>query len=246
MEKIRYQYDKVIRYGQYLDIYKYERPTLRGYSNKKTNNAHSDRLLEEEKRSDNIFRARTKIRRIVNANPQLNKFLTLTFADKENIDLHRDRDLIFEYVADPAKLDVCNYHFKKFKQRLNYKLGNKLQYIVIPEFQKNGNVHYHMLATLPYFRAADLAATWRGGFAKINRIDNITNVGAYVCKYLTKQQATDNLVNKKSFFYSTSLNQPVEVQLSELGDLRLSKEKVYDYNSEYNGKVHMEICKILN
>ena len=63
-------------------------------------------------------RAKRDLRRLINANiGEFSKFVTLTF--RENI----------------TDLKVANYEWKKFKQRLETKIGYKLQYLVVIEFQ---------------------------------------------------------------------------------------------------------------
>ncbi|WP_452176556.1 rolling circle replication-associated protein, partial [Kordiimonas lipolytica] len=58
-----------------------------------------------------------------------------------------------------------NYNFKKFIQRLNYKMDLKLKYSCVVEFQKRGAVHYHLLAyNLPFIENSKLAEIWGHGF----------------------------------------------------------------------------------
>ena len=64
---------------------------------------------------------------------------------------------------------------------------------------------------LPYIQNKDLAAIWRNGYVKINRIDNVDNVGAYVCKYMTKTD-DDRLLGQKMYFSSRGLKKPVEIK----------------------------------
>jgi hypothetical protein len=81
---------------------------------------------------------------------------------------------------------------------------------VVPEFTKKGRVHYHVIFyNLPYVKADKLASIWGQGFIKINKIDNCDNVGAYVSKYMTK----DNweIQGKKSYFNSRGLFEPIEI-----------------------------------
>ena len=54
---------------------------------------------------------------------------------------------------------------------------------------------------------------WGNGFIKINRIDRVSNVGAYICKYMTKDNK--DLVGQKCYFTSRGLKKPVEIKEGE-------------------------------
>lgn len=125
------------------------------------------------------------------------KFVTLTF--RENV----------------KDLKTANYEFKKFMQRLNYYMfGTKkanIKYSCVPEFQKRGAVHYHLIFyNLPYLKANDLESIWGNGFIKVNKIDNVDNVGAYICKYMTKENTDKRLEGNKCYFNSRGLLKPLE------------------------------------
>lgn len=151
-----------------------------------------------------LKRARRDLRRIINSNVGAYgdeftaKFVTLTFA---------------ENVTD---LDFANYEFEKFIKRLNYRMffskKANIKYSCVVEFQKRGAVHYHVIFyNLPYLKADYLGDIWGNGFIKINKIDSVDNVGAYVCKYMTKDAIDARLEGKKSYFNSRGLFRPVEI-----------------------------------
>lgn len=144
---------------------------------KKGGGGRSGVASEQDKavnRETTLKRARKMIRWLVNTNINLNndyspKFLTLTF--KENI----------------SSLKSANYEFKKFRHRLEYKFHIKINYLCVPEFQKRGSIHYHViLFNLPFIDADELSSIWGNGFIKINRIDKVSNVG--VCFKVFKQR----------------------------------------------------------
>lgn len=155
------------------------------------------------KRKDSIARTRSKIRRTINANPDLTKFVTMTF----------NREMV--------KPQEANKIFKAFILRMNYRYPN-FKYLSVVEFQKDvdffghekpngGNVHYHFLCNLPFIDIRLLNKIWDNGFCWINRIDDVDNVGAYVCKYLNKDMQETRLFNKKKFFCSENLNRTIEI-----------------------------------
>ena len=155
-----------------------------------------------------------------NANPQLNKFFTLTFADN---------------ITD---LKYANNQFCNFIKRLNRYLAkmkkDKVQYIAVVEFQKRGAIHYHLLCNIPFISAKKLQEIWQNGFVKINKIDDVDNVGAYVTKYMSKDYEDERLVGNRCYFTSQGLQEPTTIEengventiahLLLAGDIELQKE----------------------
>ena len=71
---------------------------------------------------------------------------------------------------------------------------------------------------MPYVKANDIANVWGNGYIKINKIDDVDNVGAYVSEYLGQAEKgqghdieDDRLQGKKSYFSSRGLFKPVEI-----------------------------------
>lgn len=190
---------KAVVSGDIVEIYNYKNDVLYDYKDTKNRKGrqaiakYEDKLLNRKK---TLQRNRRDIRRLVNCNIQENsKFITLTFADN---------------ITD---LKQANYEWKKFKQRLETKVGYKLQYLVVIEFQKRGAIHYHcVMFNLLYIKADKLSEIWGNGFIKINAIDNVDNIGAYVCKYITKDNDDDRLIGQKMYFTSRGLKKPVEIK----------------------------------
>jgi hypothetical protein len=219
---------KAVISGDIIEIYEYENDVLEGYSDtRKTVKGRQSRADDEdrkENRNKTLQRARRDLRRLVNCNiAEYSKFVTLTFGQ------------------DMRDIKKANYEFKKFKQRLETKIGQKLQYVCVIEFTKAGRVHYHcVMFNLPYIKNKDLKAIWRHGHVKINKIDSVDNVGAYVCKYMSKDNDDDRLLGQKMYFSSRGLRKPVEIKKEEevsnlavaLPPSALTFEKVFQ--SEYN------------
>lgn len=225
---------KLIKSGDIYEVFRYERAIKVGES--KNEQGRRIEASEEDRkrhRRDTLSKAKTTVRRLINANVnawgQSPKFLTLTFA---------------ENVQD---IKMANYEFKKFRQRLEYLLNVKLKYLVVMEFQKRGAIHYHaVFFNLPYIENEKIAEIWGHGFIKINAIDDVDNVGAYVSKYMTKEkyeeEKTDRLVGQKSYFTSRGLNKPEEVFEKEKIDqlaADLSEYKTYDsvFENDYLGQI---------
>ncbi len=194
--------EKIIMSGNILEYYQYPRPMFKDYKviKKKKPKQEPEQLKIDfsigdslkGKRDDNISRTRTKIKRLVNSNQDFDKFVTLTFV--ENL----------------QDIKIANRHFNKFIMRLKYQYSD-LKYLSIIEFQKRGSIHYHFLCNLPYIENQILRDIWTFGYVKINKIKDVNNLGAYICKYLSKDGNNEKMLRKKKYFCSKNLEQPEKI-----------------------------------
>jgi len=176
-------YQKNFLCGNIMEEYIYEKPIVLNSQGKMLRGV-SDGIAKPRSKSS-LGRAKKQIRRLVNSNKGLNKFLTLTFA---------------ENVTD---LKTANYDFKKFKQRLERRIGKKLRYLCVPEFQKRGAVHYHLMLDMPFIQWKELSAIWGHGRIQIEEIRDKNKTGAYISKYISSEEKQDlRYFGKKLFFYS--------------------------------------------
>jgi len=100
--------------------------------------------------------------------------------------------------------------FNQFIKRMTYKYP-RFEYLAIPEFQKRGAVHYHILCKMPFVHFNEIRTIWGHGNIDIKKIQSVTNIGAYVCKYLSKDMFDARTFGKKKFFRSQTLKNPVEI-----------------------------------
>ena len=158
---------------------------------------------KSENRSENknsLNQTMKSLRYLINANfsGQPNElWITLTFADSS---LARNTSTVY----------LC---FNKFIKRLRYKYGNDLEYIAIlePHEIKDGDIknwhgyHFHLLLK-SYMRKnlfiphEDFENVWGLGWCRIERLNNIDNIGAYLSAYLTnieESSENSNNVNNK-------------------------------------------------
>jgi hypothetical protein len=227
---------KLIKSGKEIEVYQYKnKKILRGYKQKKRYKKRKEKISPTEwaelvelwgdetekaklrqeqayKTQFSISRTRSNIRRIVNANPQLNQFLTLTFAQ-----------------SMPDLLEA-NKQFDRAMKRI-IRAHPYFQYIAVNEFQKDvdyygrkkergGSVHYHLLCNLGpkdtskakmfEWERKFAEKYWKNGFVKIKPVSQVTNLGAYFCKYLGKDMFDKRMFRKKKYFCSRTLNRPVE------------------------------------
>jgi len=72
------------------------------------------------------------------------------------------------------------------------------------------------LFNLPFIKNHQLREIWGNGFVKINKIDNVTNLGSYVAKYMSKENERDErLWGEKMYFSSRGLEKPIEFTKKE-------------------------------
>lgn len=241
--------EKVVISGNIVEFYEYEKGYLKGYTNKakasdsvlKVDRSESD----DEIRDRSLKRAKKQVRRIINSNvgqygkQYTSKFLTLTFG---------------ENVKD---VQVANYEFKKFIKRLNYRLYDSkkanIKYLVVPEFQDRGSVHYHIvLFNVPFVKQSLLQETWGNGIVDIRKIDDVDNVGSYVAEYLGQEEKgqgkskfDERLKDQKSYFCSRGIYRPVEITDKKIvesvrADLLSNKNLTYSatFENDHTGVVH--------
>lgn len=244
--KIMPQYKtKLVKSGNHLELYTYQKTMYRGYfkkkNKKKTEKKQTDffafgnsrfslvnELQEHERRQDNLTRTRRNIKRLINANPDMDKFITLTFANN---------------VQD---IDNANYEFKKFIQKLKYHYNNDdLKYLAVIEFQKRGAVHFHFVSNLPFISAFRLEKIWGNGFIKVNKIKNCDNLGAYLSKYLGKE-TNQLLYKKKKFFYSkNTLDKPLEIINKTAIDIIFKAYKIKEDIPKFSKKFYSDFAGIV-
>lgn len=79
--------------------------------------------------------------------------------------------------------------FTNFMKRLRYNFKDmNLDYIYVPEPHEKGDWHIHLLLKSDkelYIKNSKLNEIWGNGFVKVNRLQDVDNIGAYVSAYLT-------------------------------------------------------------
>lgn len=220
-------YEKIIVSGNIIEVRRYEKLNVLGGGKNEGDGVHQEQNYKQQ-----MKRRRDRIRQLVCANfDSGSKFVTLTFNDLQDFDI---TDVI-----------SCNKYFKKFILRLKYRYP-EMKYVAVIEFQdKNGRgaVHYHMICNLPYIKKSELSKIWGGGFIKINAIDKVDNVGAYVIKYMTQEMADKRLCRLNAYLHSRGLDEPVTLCTWQPNDRpaweslhELIKSKTPSYSAKYESE----------
>lgn len=198
---------RVIKAGDIVDIYEYEKPVMYGYQQSIDTAPRREMDLTDEehyKRKDNLSRARQMIRYYIwtNRTPYM-KFVTFTYRD--------NMQDYWQFLKD----------WKRFVERMSRK-GYKLRYLYVLERQERGAIHVHaVIFNNEYIPQDFLTEVWGHGFVWIIRINHVRNVGAYVSKYLQK----DSMQYYGSYAYhlSRNLRKPEELRVDETDVLTLPK-----------------------
>jgi hypothetical protein len=228
--------------GLFYELYTYKIPIEVGSSRLTTREKRPDLLprdLSPEKRSIYAYkascRAKQNLRRLTFGNmynsPERLKFLTLTFKDN-----------VTDY-------DYANYEWQKFRQRLNYFTGTKIEYVAVHEKQKRGAIHYHaILFNCPYIPQPKILDLW-GNYVFIKEINKTQGTIFYLTKYLTKAFEDPDLRAKKRYFqnltfqpYRTGNKQEIDLLLTPISCKPPLSVARYDMKNA-NGDTIQEIIK---
>lgn len=222
-------YRKMVKSGSLIEYWEYEKELpirrksphfKRGFSK---GGVKRDRSTAQ-RTPDNIRRARAAFRRLVRANlfgTEKPFLLTLT-------------------MLEVVPYEASSRLFHRFIARLRREEGQYFRYIAVPEFQKRGALHYHLLlwglpahyACTGYFakrgkkkyfietcdesRACEsstryLARLWLRGFCDCIETDGHPKLASYLAKYLSKHLSDVRLGGKKAYFCSRNTVRPLSL-----------------------------------
>jgi len=255
-------YNKIIISGNDFELYEYEKDivTLVGGVRRKNADTYvcvgvepsgEDSLSNQEdeakmgKRADNARRASMAFRRIVTSNlvgAAPATLVTLTY--KDNF----------------TDLSAAYRHLTAFNQSLRYRYGKTFSYVLVPEFQKRGAVHFHALYWgLPeeLFHSERetrvLSQLWGHGFVFLKKTDGNERLAFYLAKYFTKAFLDPRLKNQKSYVASRNVKRPIvqkgpfliSVVLDEFG---IIEEALVDrtYNTKWLGEGRYRLFNLLD
>ena len=182
-------------------------------------------------KNHNVVRS-NMIRRLACSNfSNKSTFLTLTF--KDNL----------------TNVKEANILFKAFIRRLKKFIHPvELKYLAVIEFQERGAVHYHVLLNLEFIDFDKISEIWGNGFVFINKIRHVDNVGAYIIKYMTKDNKDTRLMGLPAYLRSRNLKEPKKFLFTDIDNEHhleyidklenIESKKIYsaEYDTEFTGK----------
>ncbi len=214
-------YKEPVQYG-----FKYTKEQLYARKRKAFSNS-LDMTVEEIKERQQLYlkcsseRAKLKIRRLIQGNmyrySERPKFLTLTF----------DRQI--------EDLKSANKEFTNFIKRFDRYLGYKVRYVAVPEFQKNGRVHYHMILFNSTFIAGLFIEKriWKNGGTNIQTTYKTKGLATYMTKYISKSFLDPRYKSHKRYFFSLEEHTTIERQeeiVKKIINSMDSKDLFYQYS----------------
>jgi len=212
-------------YGQNIDVLTYQLKDELPKTDEKKSTAYAD-SPEKDFIKESCDRAKRNVRRLILSNygqyNQKSKYIVLTKVENWG-------------------LTEANHYFKKFVLRINYQLNIDLKYLVVPEFQERGSVHYNLVTfNFPflnkvYSRTRDIWGGDRLTLDVINGFRDTEGVVRYITKYITKQMTDERFKNRKRYFTSRGLYKPIEYR-DEVGiemTLQILRNQLQPVRSEY-------------
>lgn len=247
------KYDiKVVDCGNYIQVYFYQNTKF--LTNKKdTTDLELKKqkvyhLFEENKRDikeiktkaenkiedRNIIRSKLSCQRIAKANSnKWETFITLTIAENEQ------------------DIKVANNKFHNFTRKIR-RVKENFSYIAIPEFQKRGSIHYHLLTNIS-IDDTNLIYTqednqkfkhikyWNEGFTNVEVMKgDIKKIIGYISKYMTKD-IDNRLFGFRRFLYSQNLSIPKSsyIDSKEKFEIEFYKKRIQNKELIYqNGYIN--------
>ena len=186
-------------------------------------------------RTDSLARSRNLLIDLAHENYKIwSSFITLTF--KENI----------------TDLDYANKCFANWVRSVK-RIHSDFKYLCVPEFQRRGAVHYHLITNLSVgegiipkrktiktksenggYKKLDYydLKYWKHGFSSafdLKLTDDKFSVSLYITKYLYKD-VSDRLYGRQKILHSADLNHPIfaKTTVYQVNDI-LKKCKLVNY-----------------
>lgn len=224
-------YLKIIKFGSCYETYTYEKephPPIR-YGKREPRERHRD---TGRRAPANARRTRKAFIRIVRSNlgtAELPALVTLTMLSIVRIEVGY----------------LCLTHFMAFLRRT---LGKEFRYVAVPEFQKRGAVHFHILfwglpqeivqnETPAFFECGEienervgeikrgnrtLQHYWALGFVDCVPTDGHPKLAGYLAKYMSKSMSDDRIAGQKAYACSRNIMRPLSFSsaqgFAELGE----------------------------
>jgi len=192
-------YVKVVQSGTLLEIYEYERELPRRKIKIQKRKTERTRVSISRRR-DNVARLKKNFVRLIRANLDGN-----------------GNPILFTFTMVEVVRIFTGYEcFTRFVERLRWKYGKDFRYIAVPEFQKRGAVHFHVLAWgLPEKIVQNeridrtIQRLWGYGFVDCVSTDGSPRLATYLGKYMQKAVFDDRLLSQKAYVCSRNVLRPL-------------------------------------
>ncbi|MEM0173458.1 MAG: hypothetical protein QXI16_03010 [Sulfolobaceae archaeon] len=227
-------YHKLMHSKDYSYLLEFKRPFLYGWKEPKNETWVKEEVSEEQKEQKKKLynfqrwhRARKKIIDLVAVNHSGASTIFVTFTYGKNM----------------KDLNQGWKDWKAFIRRLNNINRFETKYIVVPEFQKRGAVHFHALFfNVPYIKDIGkkfFEPIWTHGKtqAKSQKGYSREQVANYLGKYVSKDTFDERLSGRRSYECSRNIIRPrYECEKKVIDHLLKNKKatEIQSYNQNYN------------
>lgn len=223
---------KLVQSGNMMEVYDFQIPVSYGQKRPNKRKIRKSPTRSDEHRARSIIRAINNVRRLTHANfSEHDKFITLTFNNDQHFDIN--------------KLNECLPYYQRFIRKIRNRFPN-LKFITVPEFQKRGAVHYHILCNLPFMPMTSnlIEKFWTHGFSNKVAIKSTTHLSLYLTKYLSKRFDDKRIQGHRLYYTSRGLARPKTIYgpLAESFSDKLKSSGVevqyrHEYQTDRNGQV---------
>jgi len=199
-------YTKIVQYGNVTEVYEYEKNIShhRRHHLSSVLRARAKKLREEKKRRGWYERSRASINR------SRNNFFRLCHHNNSIAKSIHFFTLTFAY---DATFKTASRHVARFMERIKKNFGEiSLSYISVPELQKSGRLHFHLLVynlspeeTRFERKTRNLQRLFERGYVDVVlATDSSPYIAGYMSKYMGK--ALGDFKNETRRGYNTSRN----------------------------------------
>ena len=211
MQKVQYISNITKVYPSMIKVIIYKEPVLNVISDRinfRRNLRLEDKYLPSY---SSLRRSKVAIKDIIYSN-NFKFFCTFTFDPKKH---------------DRYSFIHCKNVMLKWFRNQKDKHSPELKYICVPEYHKDGAIHFHALLANFNGRMKDSGhktcqgiaiynlTGFRAGFSTASPLDeNLDAISAYISKYVTKSLISQ--FNRKRYFCSRNLSRPVKIRNSKL------------------------------
>jgi len=242
---MEYEYEKAIFTGQTLEVYRFEKaPKVAKNRNRVRSTANDGGYRPLALRHpDNMRRLKRGFIRLVQTNLVSKgppSFLTLTFAAN-------------------ADIGVGLRCFREFNLLTKKEFGNSLSYIAVPEFQKRGAIHFHVLLwglDEKYIKNEKhtryLQNLWARGYVDIIPTDGSPKLAGYLSKYMQKAMHDERLIGRRAYYNSRNIDRPLLYKIAGVANypeqilgvgIELLTER--SFGTEWLGMGNYKIYKVI-
>lgn len=233
-------YCRVVQAGNSIEIYQYEKdyvkpPPRKSLTLLEKQRRIAIRLLGTTRSEYSCRRARRDFYRLVRHN------------------INREGDLCFLTLTTlgGVSLEQGYRYIYDFKKRLKNTLGVTISYIAVPEWQKKGRLHYHLLVWgIPeHVIVAERSGRFlqrqyaRGYIDVLLAYDRSPKLASYLAKYMQKAYRDERLSGRRAYNASRDIEQPrtagsnaLSAWVHELVPVDSEIDRLIDYDTVWFGR----------